>query len=66
MRAEGVRNVAVDVTGGKVPMSLGAFMAAEEAALDSLYVTTAWRDGKPDASTAKLTRISGTVATARA
>ncbi len=29
--------LAVDVTGGKAPMSIGAFMAAEEAALPSLY-----------------------------
>jgi hypothetical protein len=42
-----------------VPMSLGAFMAAEEAGLDTLYLSTAWRDGRPDASTAELIRISG-------
>lgn len=39
LSAIGCTNIAVDVTGGKVPMSLGAFMAAEEADKDSLYVS---------------------------
>lgn len=30
--------LAVDVTGGKTPMSIGAFMAAEEAAVSTLYL----------------------------
>jgi hypothetical protein len=36
----GCRKIAVDLTGGKLPMSLGAFMAAEEAGVTSLYVAT--------------------------
>jgi hypothetical protein len=36
----GTRDIAVDTTGGKVPMSLGLFMAAEEAGLSSLYVSS--------------------------
>ena len=39
-RTEGFENSAVDITGGKVPMSLGAFMAAEEAGVPSFYVTS--------------------------
>jgi len=35
----GCADIAVDVTGGKIPMSLGAFMAAEEMLVDSLYVS---------------------------
>lgn len=32
-------NIAIDITGGKTTMSLGAFMAAEEMGISSLYVT---------------------------
>lgn len=39
-RAEGYTQSAVDITGGKVPMSLGAFMAAEEAGVPTFYVTS--------------------------
>ncbi len=39
-RTEGFEHPAVDVTGGKVPMSLGAFMAAEEAGVPTFYVTS--------------------------
>ncbi len=53
-----VGEVAVDITGGKVPMSLGAFMAAEESGVDSIYITSEYRDGKPDMSTAKIISIS--------
>lgn len=41
-----------------VTMSLGAFMAAEEQACTSLYVTTVYKDGKSDISTAQLKAIS--------
>lgn len=40
MRHSGCETLAVDVTGGKTPMSLGAFMAAEEAGATTLYVAT--------------------------
>ncbi len=36
---EGCRRPLVDLTGGKVPMSIGVFMAAEERGAPSLYVT---------------------------
>ena len=39
-RTDGFEHPAVDVTGGKVPMSLGAFMAAEEAGVPTFYVTS--------------------------
>ncbi|MCX7111683.1 MAG: DUF1887 family CARF protein [Proteobacteria bacterium] len=52
--------VAVDVTGGKVPMSLGAFMAAEEAGANSLYVSSKFDPAlkKPDMRTATIISIS--------
>lgn len=54
----GIRNLAVDITGGKSPMSIGAFMAAEEAQVDSLYVTTEYNQGRPRMETAKILCIS--------
>lgn len=36
----------VDTTGGKVPMSIGAFQAAEEAAVSSFYVIARGKDDK--------------------
>lgn len=39
LRAAGSRRPAVDITGGKTPMSVGAFMAAEERGATSIYVT---------------------------
>lgn len=36
---KGYRHVAVDITGGKKPTSIGAFMAAEEAGAGTLYAT---------------------------
>ncbi len=50
--------IAVDITGGKVPMSLGAFMAAEECGIDSIYVTTDQKDKKPDMTSARIISIS--------
>ncbi|CAA6820306.1 MAG: Unknown protein [uncultured Thiotrichaceae bacterium] len=60
MQAEGVERVAVDITGGKTPMSLGAFMAAEETLATTLYVSTKFDEQlkKPDMRTASLTTIS--------
>ncbi|WP_024298103.1 hypothetical protein [Methylomicrobium lacus] len=58
MQADGIDPIAVDVTGGKTPMSLGAFMAAEEASIDTLYVTAAYKDSKLDMATASIIAIS--------
>lgn len=56
----GCTNIAVDLTGGKVPMSLGAFMAAEEAGRDSLYVSAMFDQqlSKPDMRTARIVVVS--------
>lgn len=51
--------VAVDITGGKLPMSLGAFMAAEENGCATLYVSCAYPQGKLDQHSARLIAISG-------
>jgi len=60
MREQGMKHMAVDVTGGKVPMSLGAFMAAEESHVDSIYVTANFDKAlkKLNLTTARLCRIS--------
>lgn len=50
--------LSVDVTGGKTPMSLGAFMAAEEFGAKTLYVTCTYQHGKLDLRTAKIACIS--------
>lgn len=50
----------MDITGGKVTMSIGAFMAAEEQGCASLYVATAFKDGKPDIATARIPAIAQT------
>lgn len=56
----GCANIAVNVTGGNVLMSLGAFMAAEEAGKDSLYISADFelRLKKPDMRTARITVMS--------
>ena len=48
----------VDVTGGKTPMSLGAFMAAEEFGAKTLYVTCPYLHGRLDLRSAKIACIS--------
>lgn len=60
MQAEGVHRIAVDITGGKTPMSVGAFMAAEEALIATVYVSTTFDEKlkKPMMRTAKLTTLS--------
>ncbi|MDX8402658.1 MAG: hypothetical protein R8K47_08510 [Mariprofundaceae bacterium] len=61
LREADCEHIAIDVTGGKLPMSIGAFMAAEEAGVDTLYVASSF-DSKlkrPDMSTARILRISG-------
>jgi hypothetical protein len=44
-KAEGVKQIAVDITGGKTPMSIGMFLAAEEEKIDSLYVSAKYDKG---------------------
>lgn len=60
MKEGGIHDLAVDITGGKVPMSLGAFMAAEEHHAASLYVASTFDKElkRPDMNSARLTRIS--------
>lgn len=60
MRRAGSEKLAVDVTGGKTPMSLGAFMAAEECGAGSLYVASRFdpKLNRPDMRTATLKCIS--------
>ena len=51
--------IAVDVTGGKTPMSIGAFMAAEEHAADTVYATAEYDStGKPISNSIRLIPIS--------
>jgi predicted neuraminidase len=50
--------LAVDVTGGRTPMSLGAFMAAEELGAGTLYVSCQYPNGKPDMASAAIVCIS--------
>lgn len=60
MQAAGTNDCAVDVTGGKLPMSLGAFMAAEEAEVSTLYMASRYDETlkKPDSKTSRIHRIS--------
>lgn len=60
MKRRGYEKLAVDVTGGKTPMSLGAFMAAEEAGAASLYVASPFDAAlkKPDMRSAQVRIIS--------
>lgn len=45
--AQGIKeeNIFVDTTGGKVPMSIGAFQAAEEMGVSSIYIVGKGNDG---------------------
>lgn len=60
LRETGAERIAVDITGGKTPMSLGAFMAAEELGVSSLYVTSNYDKAlrRPDMRTAQIRCIS--------
>ena len=60
MQSEGARQFAVDVTGGKTTMSLGAFMAAEEAGAETLYVACQFDQTlkRPNMKTARLLSVS--------
>lgn len=60
MRARGAISIAVDVTGGKTPTSIGAFMAAEECGVETIYVTSRFDAElkKPDMRTARIVCVS--------
>ena len=60
LRESGQQHIAVDVTGGKTPMSIGAFLAAGQANADVLYVVSEYdRDlKKPDTRSARIRCIS--------
>ena len=60
LREQGAERIAVDVTGGKTPMSLGAFMAAQEQNCDTLYVASRYNQklSKPDTATAQIRCIT--------
>ena len=60
LKQKGHARIAVDVTGGKVPMSIGAFMAAEEAGCDSIYISADFDRElkKPKPQTARIRCIS--------
>ncbi len=60
----GAQRLGADTTGGKVPMSLGVFMAAEEAGVATLYVSADYDDAlkRPKLDTARLILISTPVA----
>jgi len=61
LQQKGCENIAVDITGGKTTMSLGAFMAAEEAQLPSLYVSSQYDKTlkQVDMRSATLINVSG-------
>jgi hypothetical protein len=60
LRTAGAGRCAVDVTGGKTPMSLGAFMAAEKAGCSTLYLASRYDDKlqRPDPASSRLNCIS--------
>ena len=51
LKEAGYTSIAFDITGGKIPMSIGAFSAAEDNRLDSLYITAEYDEKGPIAST---------------
>jgi hypothetical protein len=60
LQKNGCKNIAVDITGGKVTMSLGAFMAAEEAGIPTIYISTEFDAAlkQPRMETAKIVCVS--------
>lgn len=58
LRAAGSQRPAVDITGGKTPMSVGAFMAAEERGVTSIYVTSPVDDKGLNTVKARIRAIS--------
>ena len=49
---------ALDITGGKTPMSIGAFLAAEEKGIDTLYVTADYNQKGPISGSIKSVLLS--------
>ena len=58
LRVAGCRRRAVDITGGKTPMSVGAFMAAEERGVTSIYVTAPLDGNEPVAGKVRIRTLS--------
>jgi len=60
LREKGFERIAVDLTGGRKPMSLGAFMAAEEAGCDTIYVASEYdrKLKKPSLGSARICCIA--------
>lgn len=60
MWASGAARCAVDVTDGKTPMSLGAFMVAEETGVSTLYLASRYDDKpqRPDPLSSRIHCIS--------
>lgn len=58
LKARKIASVAVDVTGGTTPMSLGAFVSAEENGVTTLYITAKYKNNKPIARSVKLIAVS--------
>lgn len=60
MRPDESQAIAVDITGGKRPMSMGAFMAAVEAQADTLYISADFDANlkQPDLNTAHILTLS--------
>jgi hypothetical protein len=60
LRENDFDRIAIDLTGGRKPMSLGAFMAAEEAGCDSIYVAAQYDNKlrKPSLASARICCIA--------
>ncbi len=60
LRKQGFDNIGVDITGGKLPMSIGAFLAAREFGCDALYITSQFDSKlkKPMTHTARIRCLS--------
>ncbi len=60
LREQGSEGIAIDLTGGKTPMSIGAFMAAQEQNCDTLYVTSSYdpKLNRPDSRNASIRCIT--------
>ncbi|MCE5360041.1 Card1-like endonuclease domain-containing protein [Candidatus Igneacidithiobacillus taiwanensis] len=56
LRQHGCKKIVIDVTGGKTPMSIGAFQAGDEADLTVIYVTAPFDQAlkKPNLDSARI------------
>ncbi len=45
LNSQNIKDIAVDITGGKKPMAIAMFMAAEEARCETIYIDTDWDEG---------------------